>query len=632
MARLASFSDVINERFYNELSDALSAYIEDAPGSNGCRAHLVSTPEEATLEDMRIRMVDITGTVSDELKFDAIVIAQVEIAETHHGERISDSAEQWYRISCACDISDGIKNLRISGIKVYYKGKSLPNAGRLSDYLVPIIRKDDLDATAGLFLQQYYPEALEQPMQVNATELARRMGLTIRAERITKNASVFGQVFFDDCMVPVYDPTEDAFRDIAVEEGTMLVDPEVYFMRVIGSFNNTIVHECVHWALHRRFFELEKLYNAEAKAIVCRVYEGTKQDKDRSPYDWMEWQASHLAPRILMPREQTRIKAEELLETYSCLPTQERMAATVAGVAEFFGVSKQSAKIRLIDLGYNDAIGVYNYVDDRYADHHAAGADKLKQGQTYIICAEEAAVQYAFNPVFKEMLSSGRYVYVGSYFCINESKYVEKDIFTGALRLTDYAREHMDECCLSFDLSYKRNSTYGVKHYTDCALFRDAVEASIPQTSYSHTQTNARVDGRSINSAELKKRVTEITVIQRALPSTFGDTLVAHMNRVGFTIEVLSERSGITDKTIQRCRNDSSYSPSKQTVVALCVGLHLHPILARDLLTKAGIVFRNGSEEDVAYALVVDTMTQVSIYEVNETLRAINVKVLSREE
>lgn len=42
------------------------------------------------------------------------------------------------------------------------------------------------------------------------------------------------------------------------------------------------------------------------------------------------------------------------------------MESVVYELSDFFNVSKLSAKIRLIDLGYNEAIGVLTYVDDRY--------------------------------------------------------------------------------------------------------------------------------------------------------------------------------------------------------------------------------------------------------------------------
>lgn len=85
-------------------------------------------------------------------------------------------------------------------------------------------------------------------------------------------------------------------------------------MRNIGSVNNTIVHECVHWDKHRKFFELEKLYNPEASAIQCQVAERTNRNKQKSEYEWMEWHASSLATRILIPANNTLQKTKELIE------------------------------------------------------------------------------------------------------------------------------------------------------------------------------------------------------------------------------------------------------------------------------------------------------------------------------
>ena len=53
-----------------------------------------------------------------------------------------------------------------------------------------------------------------------------------------------------------------------MEEGTILVDPNVFFMYTYGTYRSTVVHECVHWSLHRRFFELEKLYNVRPMRSV----------------------------------------------------------------------------------------------------------------------------------------------------------------------------------------------------------------------------------------------------------------------------------------------------------------------------------------------------------------------------
>lgn len=161
---------------------------------------------------------------------------------------------------------------------------------------MPIIYKDQLDAVATNFLQQYYPEALAAPTSIDVEILTERMGLTVRQEHLTKNNSLFGQVFFADSIVPCYDPQVGKYKEVPVEEGTILVDPNVFFMYTYGTYRSTVVHECVHWSLHRRFFELEKLYNPEAKSIQCQVQEGSREEKKRTPLEWMEWQANSITP------------------------------------------------------------------------------------------------------------------------------------------------------------------------------------------------------------------------------------------------------------------------------------------------------------------------------------------------
>lgn len=148
----------------------------------------------------------------------------------------------------------------------------------------------------------------------------------------------------------------------------MLVDPKVFFMRNIGCVNNTIIHECVHWDRHSKFFELQKLFNKNLNSISCHVVEGERPEEKRNALQWMEWQANALAPKILMPAEMTKRKIEELLIRYhvefSRLNEADIMQMVLTELSDFFGVSLQAAKLRAVDLGYNQAIGILQYVDD----------------------------------------------------------------------------------------------------------------------------------------------------------------------------------------------------------------------------------------------------------------------------
>lgn len=631
---ITSFRDVIEDVYCDGIFNALSEYVESNPGRLDVDSYVVERPDEASLDDVRIRSINITDSEGNGILFDVVVAAEIEVAETVRRNRETDGVEQWFRISCSAEMEDGLKNFDITGIHIYNKYRDGKET-HLSEYLVPIISKNQFDDAAEKFLKKYYPEALSKPMAVPAREIARRMGLDIQEVHITKYCSIFGQMVFTDCELQHYDSDANAYKPLPVKRGTILVDPNVFFMRSVGSMNNTIIHECVHWDLHKKFFELEKLYNKDARSITCQVQEGIRPERNRTPFDWMEWHANHLAPRILMPAKQTLQKIEELIEKNKRVLQTDNIAdimeSVVYELSEFFEVSRISAKIRMIDLGYSEAIGVYTYIDDRYVGNHTFEKSVLKRNQTFSIGIQDALHEYAMNQEFRKILDSGKYIYVDAHFCINDSKYVRLNDEDFA-ELTDYARQHIDECCLIFDVTARKNDRYGAQYYKEAVLFRDAVSEKIVELKYSQSEKNKATVERAEELSKIGGEAKQIASIARALPPTFADTLVAHMKRQRCTVEKLAEYSQVGTKTIQRMRNEVDYSTSLGNVVAICIGLQLHPIFSTDLVSKAGFTFKQFDEEHVIYQLLLSTKHQCSIYECNEILRANNCNTIGKEE
>lgn len=633
MAKLTSFKDVAESMFYDDIYIAVGVYIENNHDRLDTRSFQIQTPDEATLSDIRFNSINITDSQGNVIDFDVVVIAEIEIAETVKRNRESDGAEQWFRVSCSAELEDGIQNFQISGLEVYSPYKK--NTGnRLSEYLVPIIYKEQLDDVAETFLAKYYPEALKAPMAVPPYEVAERMGLKVQAMHLTKNCSVFGQVYFSDCEVQYYDQDARTYKPLMVERGTILLDPNVYFMRTVGSMNNTVIHECVHWDLHKKFFELEKMYNQEAKSISCQVKEGLKPEKKRSPLDWMEWHANLLAPRILMPLKQTRLKIEELLEKNKYALQTENMADIVESVvfelADFFDVSKQAAKIRMIDLGYTEAMGVLTYIDGHYISNYTFDRNALRRSQTYSIGIQDAIVEFVHNPNFRTLVKSGKYLYVDSHFCINDSKYIRYND-DGNAWLTDYARQHIDECCLIFDLEIRRNEEYGAQFYTECVLFKNVFSDTIVEAKFSDSVLNQQIESRASEMTRIRDDVRLTTEIMRKLPPTLSGTLKAHMERLQVTVELLEERSLVKSRTIQRLRNNKGAQHRMSTIVAICIGLQLNPVFSQDLIRKAGLTFQV-TEEQIIYQVLLNSFYQNSIYECNEVLAANGFKPLVKEE
>jgi hypothetical protein len=97
-----------------------------------------------------------------------------------------------------------------------------------------------------------------------------------------------------------------------------------------------------------------------------------------------------------------------------------------------------AAKIRAIELGFEQAAGVFNYVDGHYYPPFSFTKGALKKGQTFIIDLNNAIFESAFNEVLANEYRAGRFIHAGGMFVINDPKYVNIQEDTEA-ELTSYA-------------------------------------------------------------------------------------------------------------------------------------------------------------------------------------------------
>ena len=120
-------------------------------------------------------------------------------------------------------------------------------SNNLSIY-VPHISKTNFNSEASAILRETFPDALVKPMAVPIEKIAtEKLGLKILEVRLTEDLSILGQMCFTSGRVEIYDKKEDEYREIVVDAGTMIIDPDVIAQRGIGAKRNTIAHECVHW-------------------------------------------------------------------------------------------------------------------------------------------------------------------------------------------------------------------------------------------------------------------------------------------------------------------------------------------------------------------------------------------------
>lgn len=235
---------------------------------------------------------------------------------------------------------------------------------KITNDLVPRYAKKDFDSVAIEFLMKYCPIALGTPMPVPIRDIVKKkLGLRILECHLSEDLSVYGQMCFTSGVAEIYDPSNGEYKEIKVRWGTMIIDPDTLEKRNIGCMNNTIAHETVHWWKHRDYHLLQAVLDKRA----AKVYKCSMAELDESVQDiwtdemWMEWQAVNIAPRILMPLQTFGGMFEKYLEESKINHLVLRGVVpqakwVVEKLAEFYAVSRQSARKRLNELGISEML------------------------------------------------------------------------------------------------------------------------------------------------------------------------------------------------------------------------------------------------------------------------------------
>ncbi len=577
MAVNRSFTEYVKDRFYNELYLKVENYIEENIENLDLRLYKVRNIGGILLSDIEVKFVSISDLPNMRIEFDVAIEAELEVRESDYHYDESENCRQWFMLKCFGDLDRNLDDFKISSVTEYTSKNKQPKP--MSDSLVPIINKEQLESVATDFLRRHYPEALKKPMAVEPQLLAEKMGLTVEMREITKDFSVFGQIYLHNCHTEFYDEDSDEMVQTHVDARSIFVDPKAYFLRNLGSVNNTIVHECVHWDLHRKAFELERLYNSSATRIKCQVVGGIK-GSNRDATDWMEWQANALAPKIQMPLGMFKTKAFELIKKYryelNANELIDVMEPVIDELATFFCVSRLAAKIRMIDAGYEEAIGTFTYLDGRYIKPHGFKKGTLKRDQTFSLSAQDAAIERIVNPELRALTESGDYLFIDNHYVYNAPLYVQVGD-NGKLGLTDYARSHMDECCLVFDMSVI--SKVAGKYHTECFLNRESSDITF-EIKYHNGYQNAPQE-RQI--ALRMKQQEEYIAIRKQMTDDPEQCMKLLLDWRDMKYTDLGDAIDRDPKTISRTVRGET-APSVETAALICFGLQLPPILSEKLM------------------------------------------------
>ena len=592
MAAGRSFKEFVKDKCYNGLYAAAEKYVSDNWESFDLYTRKIHRIGSVEMTDGRIERVYVEDRPVMKVAFDVGFEVDLDI---HEGDYHYDESEEksiWIRIPCEGDLSCGLDDWTVDEDRIKLYSPERAPANSLSDALVPYIPYDQLDKEATQFLKDNYPEALkitphgEPPVFVDPQKIAAKLGLTVEMKRIKEDASVFGQLYFSDTEADLYNADLGENVPTHVDGKTILVDPKMFLLRNLGSVNNTIIHECVHWVKHQKVFILEKLFNADASHISCEVVGGAASQVAKSATEQMEKQANQLAPRIQMPAEPFRAKANEYIGKFmretNAKHTIDVMEQVICALEADFVVSKQAAKIRLVELGFDEAIGTFTYLDGHYVRPHSFRKGSLKVNQTFSLSAQDAAIERFVNPELRKLTESGDYLFMDNHYVYNAPLYVQPDE-DGNLDLTDYARAHMDECCLIFDMKITSKVGDCSDYHTACFLNRE--DSDVTFEIHFHNGFENAPQERQV--AMRKKQQEEELKIRRQMTDDPLQCiqLIMEWRKVKFT--ELGDLIDRNPKTLSRIVKGET-EPSQDTLLLICFGLKLPPIISSKLLEVFG--------------------------------------------
>ena len=609
---------VIAKTFYNEIFSSVERFIGRNHSQIKVSKFNLDDINFISLDDFEVRRILSTHRLGHKLKSYLQVVASVEAKGRNRYGYESDDGEIWITISVSYRLEDGFKEFRVEGVTLT-DDDQIPESEFTADF-VPIINSKGLDRISNLILTDHQPEALESPRPLDIPSFLDSVGVEIVEAKVSPDQSIFGEIVFKKTTIEIFDE-QNMPQPLEVSKGTIVVDPSIKDFRNQGSYNNTVVHEIVHWLLHRNYQECRMITEVGSKATF--VDNPNIDSNNWTQDDWMEWHANSIAPRLLMPKKTTKQKVNELFTDYSLKYTADQrinmFEQIIDDLAEFFQVSRLAAKIRLQQLGYNEFEGIYNFVGDKYLRSYSCELRAMASNQSFTISFANACILNWQNKHFRELMDSNRYVYVDSHYCLNNSKYVTMIEF-GVYEMTDYAYQHMDECCLVFDLSYSsdRHKSISITSFNEYIMYRGKAITDIKVDFSDYLNVVG-------NNVEVKDGhiFQELHDLMDSLPRSFSNTLVFHRERKNITQEDLEEASQVSVSTIRRLETKPDAAHNLEKLMSIALGMKLYPDLSFDLIDKSGADFRDDVLYHSGYKMVLRTYYHLGALECNEKAKSL---------
>ena len=430
-----------------------------------------------------------------------------------------------------------------------------------------------------------------------------------------------GQIRFEASSATIYDINDPytPHPNYPIPANTILLNVKYYRNDIDCDDIITAAHELVHWEIHRDYMRLLQFLDDRYKVMECKKVpiplDNNMSLKEKARW-YAEWQANELAIRVAMPKH----LVEEAIEEYNndesvhnstdvpfSGPYYQNM---IYKLAWDFNVPKEIMKMRFRQLGYDYADGVrYTTIDDMLMPPFTFPRGTLKENETFVIDRANYERLLLENEEFAELIESKKYVYVGYAVCRLDTKYVDVIFNYDSIDfvLSDYAREHAEECCLRFCLFSKNDDSRNSLYYNHVYLCKEAYsEAS---TYYFDKKNNYnslsslmadKIQDEIDGKAQCKRDDELIHEMKKEGVDTFSEALIFIMDKTGLNKNDIAQVLGCSEKTVQNYRNGDEPN-SVETVMLICLACKTGPKVSEFLINKTSVGIPDKGNKKIAY-------------------------------
>lgn len=591
-----SFTEYIESHFNEQLQEAVEDFIvQDNVRDIPVQVRSVSVKQIDTCVLMRCE---------DYACFPMILTACVTSAED--GQRYHRNID--YNATFSGSFSKSFQDFRISKVQLCKRCFKV-NFG-FTDDLLPKLTQESLEVQAENLLKKAYGFYYDpfRPMTVDPVFMAQKLGIHIYFTRLSEEGDIRGVYLFTDTHIRIFDDELKCYQMRKVQGNTILIEKNLKPKREMVRF--TIMHELVHAVVHRFAFYLNLMCHNDLSVFPCPVRQHDECRFMDEFVERLERQADAIASFTLCPSQPFRIKADEFQSGYGALRDAGCTQGIVEKTAAFFGVSITTARRRFLELGYSEVQGVYHYLDGAYVPSFAFQKGSLQKNQTFSVSESFAKKLLESNPKLSKLIAKGAVCFVEHHFVLNTPEYLTKE-----KQLTTYARNHLDECALKFNLIFQDGQYASARSQLDNTVVYRTTGGVMPiMAVYADDNWNVEQKARM-----LMERNNEVLEVLRDLPSCFSTALSKVIDWTEMKQEDICCLSWAAERTLRNLKSNPDANPSIQIVVRLCIGMSLPYEIAQYLISRSGYQMR-ATPRDMVYTQLLFFSYQYDIDDCNRIL------------